>query len=187
MSARLCLILFALLFAVALLFARNAAPSNLAVETASPEMQKLAKAFVGDWDTTEAMERSEYFPNGGGRKGLSHWRLGVGGTTLIGEGHSNGSAGPLDHLIVISWDSHAKVYSYFVCFKDTGSGCFVRGTAHWEGDEFVNDYEEIEHGKATKWRDSFIQITPTSHVLIAARQQDDGSMKTLITSRSVRR
>jgi hypothetical protein len=33
-------------------------------EAATPEMIGLAKAFVGDWNTTEAMERSEYFPNG---------------------------------------------------------------------------------------------------------------------------
>ena len=148
---------------------------------------KLATALVGDWDTTETMEGSEYFPKGGARHGTSHWRLIVGGTTLTGEGHSDGSAGPLDHLIVISWDQKSKVYTYFVCFKDTGSACFVRGTAHWEGDVFVNDYEETEHGKKTQWRDSFVDITPASYTLIAARKQDNGAMRTLITTHSTRR
>lgn len=155
-------------------------------EAPTPEMAKLAKALVGDWDTAETMERSEYFPNGGARHGTSHWRLAVGGTTLIGEGHSDGSAGPLDHLIVIAWDKNSKAYSYFVCFKDTGSACFIRGTAHWEGDTFVNDYEEMEHGKKTPWRDSF-EITPTSYTLIAARKEDNGAMKTLITTHCTRR
>jgi hypothetical protein len=38
------------------------------VETsASPEMDRLAKALVGDWNTTETMERNQLFPNGGSR------------------------------------------------------------------------------------------------------------------------
>ena len=155
--------------------------------TPSLEMEKLARFFVGDWDTTETMERSQYFTNGGGRKGISHWRLDVGGTTLIGTGSSDGSVGPLDHLIVIWWDQKAKLYGYFVCFKDTGSSCIERGTAHWEGDNFVNDYDEVEHGKKVKWRDSFVDMTPNSHTLIAAQQQPDGTMKTLITTHSKRR
>ena len=149
-------------------------------------MARVAKAFVGDWNTTETMERSEFFPNGGGRHGSSHWRLGVGGTTLIGEGHSDGSVGPLRYLITIWWDKNTKLYYFFTCFKDSGSSCKVRGTAHWKGDTFVNDYEEVEHGKPTKWRDSFVQITPTSHTLIAARDAGDGTMKALITTRSIR-
>jgi hypothetical protein len=154
---------------------------------ASPEMDRLAKAFVGDWDNTETMERSQYFPSGGRRHGTSHWRLAVGGTTIVGEGHSDGSVGPLDHLILIWWDKKAKNYDYFVCFKDTGSSCRVRGNAHWDGDNFVNDYEEVEHGNKTKWRDSFVQITANSYTLLAAREEADGRMKTLITTKSTRR
>lgn len=102
------------------------------VMTATPEMERLAKAFVGD--------------------------------------HA------------------ARVYGFFACFKDSaGSSCRTRGTARWDGDAFVNDYEENEHGKKTKWRDSFVQMTPTSHTLVAAREAGDGTMQTLITSRSVRR
>jgi hypothetical protein len=168
-------------------FAQQKSSPDKSAETASPEMQRLAKLFVGEWDTTETMERSEFFADGGRRKGISHWRLGVGGTTLIGDGFSDGSVGPLDHLIIIWWDNKAKVYGYFVCFKDTGSSCMERGTAHWEGENFVNDYEETEHGQKVKWRDSFIDMTPTSHTLIAASQQNDGTMKTLITTRSTRR
>jgi hypothetical protein len=188
MNTRLLLISFPIVAALlcSFLFSQASKPTASA-EGASPEMARLAKAFVGDWDTTESMERSEYFPNGGGRHGTSHWRLAVGGTTLIGEGNSDGPVGPLSYLITIWWGKKAKVYYFFTCFKDTGSSCKVRGTAHWEGDTFVNDYEESEHGKAMKWRDSFVQITPTSHTLIAARDAGDGTMKTLITSKSTRR
>lgn len=167
-------------------YAQQTNASGKTEGTATAEMEKLAKFFVGDWETAETMERSEFFPNGGGRKGISHWRLGVGGATLIGDGFSDGSAGPLDHLIIIWWDAKAKVYGYFVCFKDTGSACMERGTAHWEGDNFVNDYDEIEHGKKVKWRDSFVEMSSKAHTLIAARQQEDDTMKTLITTRSTR-
>jgi hypothetical protein len=169
-----------------LVLAQDSKPPAFAEAAASPEMDRVAKVFVGDWNTSESMERSEFFPNGGGRHGTSHWRLAVGGTTLVGEGHSDGSAGPLSYLITIWWDKNSKLYYFLTCFKDTGSSCKVRGTAHWEGDNFVNDYEELEHGKPTKWRDSFIQITPTSHTLIAARDAGDGTMKTLITTKSKR-
>jgi hypothetical protein len=167
--------------------AQTPQPPASSEAAASPEMERLAKVFVGDWNTTESMERSQFFPNGGGRHGTSHWRLGVGGTALIGEGHSDGSVGPLSYLITIWWDRNSNLYYFFTCFKDTGSSCKVRGTAHWEGNTFVNDYQEIEHGKPTKWRDSFIQITPTSHTLLAARDAGDGNMKTLVTSKSTRR
>jgi hypothetical protein len=71
---------------------------------ASPEMDRLAKALAGDWDTVETMERSDFFPNGGGRHGIVHARLAAGGNTLIYEVHSNGSAGKLDGSHTIWWD-----------------------------------------------------------------------------------
>jgi hypothetical protein len=57
----------------------------------------------------------------------------------------------------------------------------LRGTAHWEGAAFVNDYEDTAAGKKTQWRDSFT-FTPTSHTLVAAMDTGNGTMKTLITT-----
>ena len=34
---------------------------------ANPEMDRLAKALAGDWDTVEVMERGPFFPEGGSR------------------------------------------------------------------------------------------------------------------------
>jgi hypothetical protein len=166
---------------------QQANPPALAESGASPEMNKLAKALAGDWKTEENMERSEFFPNGGSRHGASHVKLGAGGTTLIAEIHSDGSAGKLDGFVAIWWDTSASIYRFFTCFNDPDSPCEVRGTAHWEGDTFVNDYEETVDGKKLKFRDSFLQITPTSHTLVAAMDTGDGTMKTLITTRSTRR
>jgi hypothetical protein len=50
-----------------------------------PEMERLAKALVGDWNTMETMERGEFLPNGGSRHGVVHVRPAAGGTTLIYE------------------------------------------------------------------------------------------------------
>lgn len=163
-------------------------PGNASDSPATPQVERIWKAFGGDWDSTETMERSEFFPKGGSRSGVSHWRLGIGGTTLVDDGHSDGSAGPLDHLLIFWFDEHAKTYRLFVCFKDNqGSECKVRGTAHWEGNTFVNDYEETVKGKPVTMRDSFVDITPNSHTLVFAMDTGTGTMKTMITTRSVRR
>lgn len=157
------------------------------VESVTPQMARLAKALAGDWNNSETMEHSEFFPKGSERRGRSRCASETGGTALRCEGESDGSAGKLNHLIVIWWDNNAKLYGFFTCFKDDGgSGCKVRGTAHWEGDVFVNDYTENVDGKETKMRDSFIEIAPNSHTLIAAIETADGKMKTLITTRSTR-
>src|SRR6267154_3481015 len=161
--------------------------SHLAETAASPEMDRLAKALAGDWNTSESMVKSEFFPNGGSRHGRSHIGLVAGGTSLFAEFHSNGSAGKLDGLYVIWWDKPANIYRLFVCFNDLQTPCKLRGTAHWEGDTFVNDYEETVDGKLTKCRDSFIHITSTSHSLVAAVDAGDGTMKTLMTTTSTRR
>jgi hypothetical protein len=151
-----------------------------------PEMERLAKALVGDWDTTETMEKGEFFPNGGSRHGVVRVRLAAGRTTLIYEVHSNGSAGKLDGMLVIWWDKGASLYRVFVCFNDPSHPCEMRGTAHWEGDSFVNDYEETVKGKKTSWRDTFA-FAPTSHTLVAAIDVGNGTMKTLITTKAIRR
>ena len=106
---------------------------------------------------------------------------------LVMEGHSDGSAGPLSYIIVVWWDKDASLYRYFTCFKDSGSGCEVRGTAHWQGDTFVNDYQETEGGKKLTFRDTFQDFTPTSHTLVFAWVKDDGSTQPVIISKSVRR
>jgi len=171
----------------ALAFAEESNSSRTAGNV-SPEMARLADALAGHWKNAETMERSRFFPTGGERTGLSSCRLATGGTNLVCEGDSNGSAGPLHHLIVIWWDRPARVYRFFTCFQEgKESSCKVRGTAHWEGDDFVNDYAEEVDGKPVKMRDSFIHITHDSHLLVAAIEDSPGHLTTVITTRSTRR
>ena len=167
--------------------ARTARPSEPVVSPASPEMDRLAKALSGEWNTTEKMERGRFFPNGGSRRGQTHVYLAAGGTTLVDEVHSDGSAGKLDGLVVIWWDKPAHLYRFFTCFNDPDRPCKQRGTAHWDGDVFVNDYEEMVGGKMTKMRDSFFNITPNSYTLVAAIDDGNSTFKMLITTTSVRR
>jgi hypothetical protein len=152
-----------------------------------PEIKRLFEAFAGDWDTSERRERTQFFPNGGERKGQTHIRLAPGGAMLVMEGHSDGSAGPLSYLIVIWWDKDAKLYRCFTCFKATDTGCEVRGTARWDADRFVNDYEEEVDGRKLKFRDTFQDITPNSHKLVFAWVKEDGSTQRVIISKAVRR
>jgi hypothetical protein len=58
------------------------------------------------------MEKGEFFPNPGERRGSVHASLAAGGTTLIYEVHSGGSAGKLDGMLVIWWDRHANSYRF---------------------------------------------------------------------------
>lgn len=171
-----------------LAFAQGREKTTVPTDSAAgPEMSRLAQALAGDWNTVETMEVSNFFLKGGSRHGRSHSRLAAGGTTLINEIHSDGSAGRLNGFIVIWWDKDANLYRFFTCFSHPGSPCKMRGTAHWEGNDFVNDYEEVVDGKNVKCRDSFINIMPTSVTLVAAMDTGDGTMKTLITTKSTRR
>jgi hypothetical protein len=164
--------------------AESTTPQSLS--SSIPEMERLAKALVGDWNTTETMEQGESFPNGGSRHGSVRVRLAAGGTTLIYEVHSDGSAGKLDGMLVIWWDKGANIYRVFVCFNNPTDPCEMRGTAHWEGDSFVNDYEETVKGKNASWRDAFT-FTSRSHTLVAATEVGNGTMKTLIATTATRR
>ena len=152
----------------------------------APEMERLAKALVGDWNTTETMEKSEFFPNGASREGVVHVRLAAAGAALIYEVDSSGSAGKLNRFLAIWWDKPAQLFRFFICFNSVINPCRMRGTAHWDGDEFVNDYEETVNGKKTQCRDSFT-FTPTSHTLVAAMDTGNSRMKTIITTRATRR
>src|SRR5260370_16223657 len=137
----------------------SSSPAEGSVFAASSEMDRLAKALVGDWDTVETMERGEFFPNGGSRKGHVHARLASGGYTLIYEVHSDGSAGMLDGFLTIWWYKNTKLYYFLARFNNLNSPSRMRGTAQWAGDSFVNEYGELGDGIRTLCRDA-MNIAP---------------------------
>lgn len=153
------------------------------VSAINPEIDRLWTAFGGNWNTTETMEHSQFFPNGGARHGSVTFRLVADGAVLVEEGHSDGSAGKLSFLITFWWDKDAKLYRMLTCFNSHNIPCRLRGTAHWDGDTFLNDYEELVDGKPTKFQDSFSHITPKSFILGEFMADDKQSMRPLITTR----
>ena len=154
----------------------------------SPEMARLAKVFAGDWNTVEVMQRGKPVPDGAGRRGTVHVRVAGGWTVLVSEGHSVGTVGgDLQWFITIWWDPNTKCYRFLTCFRTPAdAGCELRGTAHWDGDTFVNDYEEVINGKRTKMQDLWTDITPNSHTLTESHDAGNGVMKPYVVSHNTR-
>jgi hypothetical protein len=90
------IILWLLYAAVLLSFPAQAQSVDSA---ASPEMARLAKALVGDWNTVEIVQHGKAVPEGAGRHGTVHVRLTGGGTALVSEGHSVGTVGGRPALV----------------------------------------------------------------------------------------
>src|SRR5260370_22576716 len=77
---------------------QNAKSSQQAENAARPEMAKLAKAIAGDWNTSESMVKSEFFPNGGSPHARAHNPIVARAPRLFAGIHSHGSARTLDCL-----------------------------------------------------------------------------------------
>jgi hypothetical protein len=175
-----------LLYGIALFFSSTHAQSdNSAV---IPEMARLAKVLAGDWNTLEIVQHGKPIPEGAGRHGTVRVELVGGGTALVSEGHSAGAVGgELRWFITIWWDANAKLYRFLTCFKTPAdAGCELRGTAHWDGDTFVNDYEEVINGKSTKIQDRWTDIRPNSHTLTEAHDSGNGVMTPYVVSHATR-
>src|SRR6266496_6275039 len=95
------------------------APKPFSTELcASPEMQKLIDAFVGDWVVSENFEVSASRQDQT-RQGTASFRAGP-GFSLIEDYKSNGSAGELNFLGILWWDQAARVYRLLTCVNNDG-------------------------------------------------------------------
>lgn len=179
----ICFVLCGVAFVTSLVLAQSTD------STAIPEMTRLTKALAGDWNTVEIVQHGKPVPAGAGRRGTLHVRLVGGGTALVSEGHSAGTVGgDLQWFITIWWDPGRKCYRFLTCFKTAAdAGCELRGTAHWDGDTFVNDYEEAIDGKQTKIQDLWTDITPNSHTLTESHDVGNGVMKPYVVSHITRK
>jgi hypothetical protein len=157
-------------------------PAGAAERAASPAMNKLFQAFVGDWVVRETFQRNEFFPKGGERKGLARIRVGTGGTSLIEDYHSDGSAGKLDFLLVIWWNALAGTYQVFTCSSGSDNAGQLRGSAHWERATLVNEYVEKLNGKEQKFQDRFSDLTAAAFTLVAGIERNGKTFLPLITT-----
>ena len=143
----------------------------------SPELQRLSDAFAGSWNVTETFEVSAS-QQGKTRRGTASFRPGP-GASLIEDYHSNGSAGELKFLALLWWDRSAHGYQLLTCANN--DGCHLRGTANWEGKEFVNSWEEKVDGKTAVFKDSFVDISPSSFRLVSEGTADGRTIWRVIT------
>jgi hypothetical protein len=157
-------------------------PAVAAERAASPAMNKLFQAFVGDWAVRETFQRNEFSPKGGERKGMARFRVGTGGTSLIEDYHSDGSAGKLDFLLVIWWNAPAGTYQVFTCSNGSDNAGQLRGSAHWERATLVNDYVEKLNGKDQKFQDRFSDLTAAAFTLVAGIERNGKTFVPLITT-----
>jgi hypothetical protein len=166
-----------------------AAYGQSADSAASPEMARLAKALAGDWNTVEVVQNGAPVPEGAGRRGQTQVRLAGGGTALLSEGHAVGRVGgDLRWFMTFWWDHDARLYRLLTCFRaGDDTGCELRGTAHWEGDIFVNDYTEPVNGMPTKMQDRWTDITPSSITLTELHDSGHGIMRPFVVSHAARR
>jgi hypothetical protein len=129
----------------------------------SPEMARLLNAFVGNWAVKETFETSTS-KQGKTREGTATFMAGP-GFSLIENYESTGSAGELHFLALLWWDPKSQSYSLLTCANN--DGCRLRGTARWEGRNFVNTWDEEIEGKKISFKDSFVDISPLFFTLVS--------------------
>ena len=96
-----------------------------------PEMQRLAKFYVGTWNYTENYPKSAMFPNGGVNTGVYISELGPGGNSIINHFHSQGPVGDFQGVMVMTWDPQEKAYKAFALGNFPGA---IVETGQFEGD-----------------------------------------------------
>ena len=143
----------------------------------APEMQRLLDAFVGNWHVNESFKVSAS-RQGKTRQGTATFRAGP-GYSLIEDYRSTGSAGTLSFLGLLWWDESAHIYRLLTCANN--DGCQLRGTAKWEGKELVNSWEEKVDGKTARFKDSFVDISPSSFRLVSEGSADGKTIWRVIT------
>jgi hypothetical protein len=154
------------------------APMSLGSELQpSPEMQRIIDTFSGNWTVRETFEVSAS-RQGKTRQGTASFRVGP-GFSLIEDYRSGGSAGSLRFLALLWWDQTAQVYRLLTCANN--DGCSMRGTVIWEGKELVNSWEETVDGKTARFKDSFVDIQPTSFRLVSEGSTGEKTIWRVIT------
>jgi hypothetical protein len=125
-------------FTLIVVFACGAASSITGFATAqdrsrpslpTPEMQRLARLYVGTWTYTER------YPNGSVNTGTYTSEPGPGGNSIFNRFRSRGPAGDFDGAIIMTWDAREKAYKEYV-FGNGFSGALF-ATGRWEGDSLV--------------------------------------------------
>jgi len=110
-------------------------PRVQAAPPASPEMDRLAKMFLGTWEYTESYPKTPAAPQGAVNTGLYTSELGPGGNSLVNRFHSQGPVGDFEGLLIYTWDPREEAYKNYA-FGNDFPGAFI-STGNFEGDALV--------------------------------------------------
>lgn len=84
---------------------------------------------------------------------------------MIEDHKSSGSAGALNFLALVWWDQSAHLYRLLTCANN--DGCALRGTLKWDGNTLVNSWHEEVNGKMAAFKDSFVDLSPSTFRLVS--------------------
>jgi hypothetical protein len=160
---------------------------------ASADMQSLIKALSGRWSLEVKFESDKSTPNATTNRGEEVWRATPGNLTFLQQEHMPIPGGALDLLGIIWWDSKTKDFHGMECNNRNPHVCDVKGSLtdisiQWDGKAFViNEQEPSPSGGRRLWRESILDITPTSFTQTGDACNLDGSgCKRLLTIHATR-
>jgi hypothetical protein len=144
-------------------------------------MQSLIKALSGKWSLEVKFESDKSAPNATTKQGEEVWRSTPGNLTFLQEEHLPVAGGELVLLGIIWWDSKTKDFHGMECNNHNPHVCDVKGSLtdisiQWDGKAFViNEQEPSPNGGRRLWRESILDITPTSFTQTGDACNLDGS------------
>ncbi|HKT51923.1 MAG TPA: hypothetical protein VJV96_16600 [Candidatus Angelobacter sp.] len=167
--------------------------SSSASSQATADMQSLIKALSGKWSLEVKFESDKPAPNAAIQHGEEVWRATHGDLTFLQEERLPIAGEELVLLGVIWWDSKTKDFHGMECNNHSPHVCDVKGSLtdisiQWDGKAFViNEQEPSPSGGRRLWRESILDITPTSFTQTGDTCNLDGSgCKRLLTIHATR-
>ncbi len=134
-----------LAWAATVALATGSGPQAAAPAGPAPEMQRLTKALVGDYDVIETHHAHPGAPEWS-ITGSARYRPGPDAVSVVEEYESNNPRGPFSAIAVLWWDAELAVFKHFEC--ETGEPCgIVPDTGRWDGDSVVFTREAERNGK----------------------------------------
>jgi len=161
------------------------ATSTAEARLPSPEMQSLAKAFVGRWSTTYKFEPGGMATNGGTGKGEEVWRTGPGGYTLMEEEHVQAPFGEVFLFALHWWDKSTNSLRGMLCNNSGPATCnvdsYFNSSLKWDGKQLVIEMQFPQGGKKMLWHEVWSEFTANSFTQTADMGEVGGPLKRVVT------
>lgn len=160
-------------------------PSRDKAQLPVPEMQSLARAFVGRWSTTYKFEPGGMAADGGTGKGEEVWRTGPGGYTLMEEEHVQGPFGEVFLFALHWWDKSTNSLRGMLCNNSGPAACnvdsYYNSSLKWDGKQLVIDMQFPQGGKKMLWHEVWSGFTANSFTQTGDTGEVGGPLKRVVT------